>query len=264
MKILGHRGDGVSNLTPDLRAARLEQGKLPENTIEAFRKVLDEGADGVEFDIHISADGKAMVIHDDALEKHVVSGSGLVSKMKCEELKELDVGGGFKIPTLEETIEACGKKAILNIELKGGNSAAVVVEIVNKYVAKGWDKSNFIVSAFKNTLLNEVREMDVEIQIGLLFESGQLLSNVPKLVQEYKPFSLHPNISDVTEELLVTAKDNGLKVIAWTSGEPLIKQNEEWVLEQGWVNRLVSFYKKGYDLWVITDNPTVLRKALKL
>lgn len=247
MKILGHRGDGTSNKTPELRELRREQGKLPENTLAAFKKVLSAGADGIEFDIIISADGRAMVIHDDDVSLHAVDGSvGLVSEKSFEELRWIDVGDGETIPTLEEVIEAAGKEKILNIELKSDDSAEIVVRIVQEYIGQGWKCENFVISAFNSSLLKTVKQLDSSLQVGLLFERGESLENIPGMVKEYEPFSIHPDRYEISEEMMLAAKENNLIIIGWTSGEV--------AEERDWFTRL----EKYNDIWLITDFPELV------
>eukprot|EP00435_Cladocopium_sp_Y103_P070351 s9_g35.t1 len=80
----------------------------PENTLSAFRAAVEAGADGVELDVHLSADGHVVVIHDATLDR-TTTGSGYVRDMTLEQLKLVDAGSKHsavfaheRIPTLEE------------------------------------------------------------------------------------------------------------------------------------------------------------------
>src|SRR6267378_6141215 len=66
-------------------------GEAPENTFAAFDLALRQGADGIEFDVHLSADGVPVVIHDARLER-TTSGSGRVGKHTLASLRRLDAG----------------------------------------------------------------------------------------------------------------------------------------------------------------------------
>lgn len=61
----------------------------PENTLPAFEKAVDIGADGVELDIHLSRDGRLVVIHDEMLDR-TTNGHGFVKDFTLAELKKLD------------------------------------------------------------------------------------------------------------------------------------------------------------------------------
>src|ERR687886_149382 len=69
-------------------------GYAPENTMPAFEKALATGADVIEFDVHLSRDGRCVVIHDDRLER-TTDGQGLVWEHSWSELKKLDAGSWF-------------------------------------------------------------------------------------------------------------------------------------------------------------------------
>lgn len=76
----------------------------PENTLEALRRAKTEGADGIELDVQLSADGEPFIFHDaDAL--RVCGVDAPVAKMKWRELKELKVFGRYAIPHLDDALE---------------------------------------------------------------------------------------------------------------------------------------------------------------
>ena len=98
----------------------------PENTLPAFEKAVDIGADGVELDIHLSRDGRLVVIHDEMLDR-TTNGHGFVKDFTLAELKKLDVSktmtnSGFcnlRIPTLGEVYELLADTELLvNVEVK--------------------------------------------------------------------------------------------------------------------------------------------------
>ncbi len=68
--------------------------RAPENTIAAFDLAIDAGFDNIELDVHLSADGVPVVIHDDALDR-TTDGSGQVSSLTLPELRALDAGAWF-------------------------------------------------------------------------------------------------------------------------------------------------------------------------
>ena len=70
-------------------AHRGASGYAPENTIPAFKLAVEQKADGVELDVHLSSDGKLMVIHDETVDR-TSNGTGRVVDMTCQELKKLD------------------------------------------------------------------------------------------------------------------------------------------------------------------------------
>lgn len=110
MKVFAHRG---------------YSGKYPENTLPAFRAAAELAVDGVEFDVHLTKDGEAVVIHDEKL-RRTTTGKGFVKDHTLAELKTLDAGSWFseewagtEIPTLAEVLDVFhDTHHTLNIELK--------------------------------------------------------------------------------------------------------------------------------------------------
>ncbi len=107
--VIAHRG-----------ASRL----APENTLAAFRLAADEGADAVELDARLSADGAVVVHHDTTLDR-TTNGTGDLSELDLNDLKSLDAGAKFdarfageQIPVLDEVFEAIGRQLLINVELK--------------------------------------------------------------------------------------------------------------------------------------------------
>src|SRR5687767_7161049 len=99
--VVGHRGSSADH---------------PENTLVAFEAALAAGADAVELDVRLTADGEAVVLHD-AEVGVVTDGSGLVHAMTLREIKRLRVGGE-EIPTLGEVLVALSGRAVVNTEIK--------------------------------------------------------------------------------------------------------------------------------------------------
>ena len=99
-------------------------GRYPENTMLAFEKALEIGAEGIEFDVHLSKDGELVIIHDELLDR-TTNGSGLVAEHTLAQLRQLDASASFTgvygvnpIPTLEEYFQLIqGKEMLTNIEL---------------------------------------------------------------------------------------------------------------------------------------------------
>jgi len=108
---------------PIILAHRGASALAPENTLEAFQLAFEQGADGVELDAKLSADGEVVVIHDATVDR-TTDGRGRVASRRLAELRGLDAGRAFspeyqgaRIPTLNEVFEAVGHRGIINVEL---------------------------------------------------------------------------------------------------------------------------------------------------
>ncbi len=142
------------------------KGLEPENTLRSIRRALDLGVDGVEIDVYF-VDGQLVVIHDDTLER-TTNGRGRVEEQSFDYLRSLDAGKGEKIPTLCEVFETVNRRAFINIELKGRNTAMPVFELIEEYCdSKGWKKEDFLVSSFDHRELGKLKSRG--IRLGPLF-----------------------------------------------------------------------------------------------
>lgn len=177
--ILGHRGMG-----PTARIDDLPEDFTPENTLQSFKEALDLGADGLEFDVQITSDGELAVIHTDQLKKFakeqevpVENADTLSSKFNMSSLANYDVGNDQNVPTLREVLDfivernaehrlKTGKDIIINIELKGDNTATPTFEVISEYINDGrLQKDDFLFNSFEWDRLKELRSHDEDLKI---------------------------------------------------------------------------------------------------
>jgi len=246
---------------PLIIAHRGASSVAPENTLAAFREAVRMGADGVELDVHLSADGVPVVIHNINVDA-TTGGTGLVNKMSVAQLKELDAAAHFKsphsdaahqnaafsgerIPTLEEVFAEVGQQTLINIELKdqGGRAEgleAAVVEVVRRMEMQ----ERVWFSSFKPYALVEARKHAPEIPCGLLY--GPLNMGARLLAPVTPHEALHPYFPLVSEASVTRAHGRGLRVAVWTlDDEQVARQFADW----------------GVDV-IITNEPDKLLAAL--
>jgi glycerophosphoryl diester phosphodiesterase len=228
--------------------------RAPENTLVAFSAAAELGADGIEFDVQLSQDGTAVVIHDFILET-TTNGQGPVRDRTLAELKGLDAGSRFnpafadeRIPTLQEVIDAVGNRLLLNIELKTaslrdeGLAAAVVRTVEANDLLE-----QVVVSSFSPLEVWRVKRLNPQIPIGMLYAPDlPFLLRRPWLRHVIRPEALHPFYATVDAAYVRWAKGQGYRVHTWTVDEP-----EE-------MRRLVQ---AGVDA-IITNQPDVLSQVL--
>ena len=111
------------------------KGYQPENTLESIKQALAFKVDGIEIDVHLSADGELMVIHDDTIDR-TTNGQGFVNQYTSAQLKKFTIDEIHKIPTLIEVLDTIKKKCFINIELKNSDTAKKTVELINTYITK--------------------------------------------------------------------------------------------------------------------------------
>jgi glycerophosphoryl diester phosphodiesterase len=140
--ILGHRGASAH---------------APECTLAAFELALDQGADGIEFDVQLSADGWPVVIHDSHVNR-TTNGDGPVAKLTLAQLRALDAGEGQKVPTLIEVFETFGARMLYNVEIKqsGWRSRGTEAIVADCIRTHGLEKHS-IVSSFNPLSVRRAR-----------------------------------------------------------------------------------------------------------
>lgn len=224
----------------------------PENTLAAFERAAELGADGIELDVRMSADGVPVVIHNATVDA-TTDGSGRVGELTLAQLKRLDAGAWFdahfagqRIPSLEETLEAVGESLLLNIELKGeevlgGGLARAVVDLIMQYGLG----DRVILSSFNPLALRRVQRAMGRIPTALLYMSARL-PRVGEWVTPNRYAALHPHRSVLSEDHLRWIRQRDYRVHVWTVDEP-----DE-------MRRLVEWGVDG----IITNVPDVLHGAL--
>lgn len=198
----------------------------PENTIPAFKLALQMGADGLELDVHLSKDGKLMVIHDNSVDR-TTNGTGRVSDLTCQELKQLDASNGFeqfanaRIPTLKEVYGLIrNTAATVNVEIKCDSEADKdiwlrLVELENEMDMGG----RVIYSSFNHYALMKLREAKSDARIGLLYSCALV---DPWVYAKYlQADAIHPYYLNLRLPGLVEGcKKFGVAVHAWTVDDP--------------------------------------------
>ena len=196
----------------------------PENTLRAFRRAIELGADMSELDVHLSKDGHVVIRHDATipLGDHPVP----ITALTLEELKRWNAGQDERIPTLEEAIDLVRGRSGLYIELKGAGTPPAVVEILR---AKDFvDRRQVIVGSFLAPLIQEVKDLAPEIATSLLvgpvFPADQLVEMSRAVNAGYVHLCWerrHPQPHKLlTPDLLGTLRAAGLGIVLWHEERP--------------------------------------------
>jgi glycerophosphoryl diester phosphodiesterase len=206
---------------PLVIAHRGASADAPENTLAAFRRARSDGADGVELDVMRCGTGEVVVFHDDDLVR-LGGRAGATRATSLSALREIDLGGGERIPLLDEVLEELGP-LLVNVELKSPPSvgarladdglAAEVAAILGRH-ATG---ARALVSSFDPLLLMRFRRRARAIATGLLFAHDQARPYreawAARLV---RPQALHPDRCLVDARAVRRWHARGLRVHVWT------------------------------------------------
>jgi glycerophosphoryl diester phosphodiesterase len=226
------------------RGARRE---APENTIEAFVLALAQGADGVELDVHRTADG-GLVVHHDA----DAAGLGVLALRPLAEIRAAQPD----VPTLDEVLDECAG-ALVNVEIKNlpgdgdydsdDTAAALVVECLGRRA--GGD--DVLVSSFNLATIDRVRALDPSVPTGLLTMLGFDPIDALDVCAARGHGALHPFVGmlagPVAGATVTKAHDRGMAVNVWT-----VNDDDE-------IRRLAL---AGVDV-IMTDVPAAALRALR-
>ncbi len=150
------------------RGARLN---FPENTLESLRGARDEGADGIELDVQLSADGEPFMFHDDDL-RRAAGRREKVAKLSWSQLKDQRVFGGHPIPHLDEVLEAMESWPEGQLTLDLHQNSLPLAETVARHVAASPARERVAILAFysQRHMLLRIRETDPSIRLSLMPE----------------------------------------------------------------------------------------------
>jgi glycerophosphoryl diester phosphodiesterase len=235
-------------------AHRGASGDAPENTLAAFRRAAELGADGVEFDVQLSRDGEIVVIHDETVDR-TTNGCGQVVDLTWEELSRLDAAVGWDdfapqpIPSLRQVLEALAATELdLNIELK---DSVVPYPGLGDKVSRLIDEFDLghrvTLSSFNHCSLARLR------QSGSMLRTGVLFTDILYQPWAYAPqlwaTALHPELHyvDYVLDLVQEAHLSHLEVNVWTVNQPAE------------IERMAA---RGVDA-IITDHPGRARALLR-
>jgi len=225
---------------PAIFAHRGSSAHAPENTLSAFELASSQGADAIELDAKLCADGEIIIFHDQTLER-TTDGSGKVLDFSLAAIKELDAGSwydarfqGETVPTLGEVFESVGQKIVINVELTNYASprddlADKVVECIQRYGLQ----NSVLLSSFNPLALRRAHKLKPEIPLGLLALPGIQGAWARSWLGRFVPYrALHPEMGDTTAKLLQRQHKKGYRVHVWTVNAPeRMRQLFEWEVD---------------------------------
>jgi glycerophosphoryl diester phosphodiesterase len=192
-------------------------GHAPENTLPSVKKALELGADWIEIDAYL-VEGELIVFHDDRLER-TTNGAGYLTEKSLEYLRSLDAGNGEKIPLLREVFDLVNRRAGINIELKGPETAGPVAKLIENYVKNlGWRYEEILVSSFNHHELRKIKELQPSIRTGALIVALPL--DYAAFAEELGAYSVHPGMEFINREFVNDAHRRNLKVFVFTVNHP--------------------------------------------
>ena len=209
-----------------------------ENTMKAFEKAVEQGADGIELDVQVTEDGVPIVIHDADLVR-LAGVRQMISSLTSTEIADIRVGGkytrlvnGHRIPTLIEVVAFCEKHHLaLNVELKETVSARP--EFVERIVDSISYLDNIHISSFDYHLLEKVKEVDGRIETGFLVRKNSVDWDHLEQYVYADGFHIHKKLlkEPYLSKLIQTGKK--IRVYGMTGQESIVAESPSYIA--GWI-----------------------------
>ncbi len=248
---------------PLIIAHRGASAIAPENSLAAFKKAIEDGADGIEFDVRLSKDGEAVVFHDADL-KRIAGRDEKIINLSFEELRKIDTGTWFnrafpklknenfsdqKIPLLKDVLDLLTDfRGLIYIELKcKEREVESLVKAVCGEIGSSPLLSNIIVKSFRLQVIPEIRRLCENVTTAALFAPKIMTmlrkeKYLLKIAQEFRADQISLHYTLVSEKFMKKAEKRELPVTVWTVDNP-------------------RFVRRAFDLGikaVITNNPAIL------
>lgn len=212
--VIGHRG---------------ALGYAPENTMVSFAKGVECGADLIELDVHRTADGAMVVMHDDDVSR-TTDGRGAIRSMTLAEIRRLDAGSrldpkyrGERVPILDEVLDWARGRTQLVVEIKGGPLPAPRIEegVVRAIRDHGMVDEVMAIS-FHHTVAKRLKALEPALATGILY-SGRLVDTVGA-ARAAGADSVRPHWSYWSRELVEEVRAAGLAASTWVvNDEPRVE-----------------------------------------
>jgi glycerophosphoryl diester phosphodiesterase len=241
-------------------AHRGAAGQAPENTMEAFRLGVEAGADAIELDVHLTADGQLAIVHDEMLDR-TTDRSGSVATMTMDEIRAADAGyrfeasdgsfpfrgTGLRVPNLPEVLDWLPDGIGLVVEIKARAATGATVDALGASRVRAAGAASVI--SFDEAAIEQAHELDPELPTGYLLVPSQPIEPAMSYAVQHGHVAVHPWEGDLGMDpapILSMAQAYGRLVGCYVVNEPERMQQ-----------------LAAYGLWgFVTDQPAVARQAL--
>ncbi|RPJ52982.1 MAG: glycerophosphodiester phosphodiesterase [Acidobacteria bacterium] len=218
---------------PAVHGHRGASAVAPENTLAAFRRAIEMGADALEMDLQLTKDGAVVVVHDATLER-TTDRSGRIADLTLAEVQQADAGikkgpayRGERIPTLDQVIELVqaigGGRVRLNLELKyhvQGTPPPDLERAALAVLRRAGFTAQVFLQSFQHAVLPRLTALEPGIPTGVLVGRRDAPRDAVALVRQFQATYLAPEFRLVTGPLVSALHAAGIPVVAWTVNEP--------------------------------------------
>ncbi|MBX3459580.1 MAG: glycerophosphodiester phosphodiesterase [Planctomycetes bacterium] len=198
VEVIAHRGSGG-----------------PENTLSAFRRARQFGADWFECDVRLCASGEAVVIHDRGVGR-TTGGKGRVEEMTLHQLRRLDAGGGERIPTLRQALALASRRFGAYVEAKVQGNARALAGAVVAQVRQA--RGRVVVQSFDTGFLEAAAQLAPTLPLELLVSTrpGRGWQRAIEFAVDHGLRGINLSQRTATRSLVAQIHDAGLRCAVYT------------------------------------------------
>jgi len=183
--------------------------EFPENSVPAFKRAFERGADAVELDVHATADGEVVVHHDPVISRDANSYGGVpIADLAFAQLKAVRLDEGIGIPTLAEVLRITPEGRRVYVEIKGESIEELVAEIIRR------NSVDCAVHSFDHSAIAKLERIAPEIPRGILYDGSPI--DVEAAMRETGARDVWPNWKLIDRATIDVVRARGGRVIAWT------------------------------------------------
>jgi glycerophosphoryl diester phosphodiesterase len=193
----------------------------PENTLEAFALAVEQSADMIETDLHLTSDGEIVLVHDPEI------GDSEIAQLTLEEVRT-------KIPglvTLPEALDAVGDRVPFNLELKRGldhSYSGLERRVLDEVMKRGLLEQTLF-SCFYDSVLGRLRQLEPRVRLGLLISRRSAMS-IDERADQLDVEAVHPERAVATQSLVERLQIEGYRVHVFTVDDP---EDQKRMIEWG-------------------------------
>ena len=184
--------------------------EYPENTLPAFERAIERGADAIELDVHVTADGVPVVHHDADVRPHggLASASRALAQMTWQEVARVELAPGITIPSLQQVLAAVGDRAMVYVELKGSDAERATLDVITAA------RTRCAVHSFDHGAIIRAARLAPTVRRGILFDAYP--QDVDAAMRDTAALDVWPEWTLIDEPLVERVHARGGHVIAWT------------------------------------------------
>lgn len=204
-------------MKPLIIAHRGASGNAPENTIAAFLEAKKQQSDGIEMDVHLTADNIPVVIHDETINR-TTNGNGYIKDYTYSELKQFDAGKyfsnkfiGASIPSLNNVLKLASNFKIINIELKTNkikydNIEEIILDIIKNHKLE----NKVLISSFNHLTLKKLKCLNSKIELAALYYA--IIDKPWEYANNLGINNIHPHYQSIDKKTIKKCHEKNIMV----------------------------------------------------